>query len=84
MECHNYTSWYETLSEISNSINNNNNFELALAVYTRSPAAYRALQGFGILKLPSKATLQAYTGMKAALLVLLVFISTCMHVMTTC
>ena len=63
------------LSEISNFII----FELALAVYTRSPAAYTALQGFGILKLPSKATLQAYTGMKAMLLVLLVFISMCMH-----
>lgn len=36
---------------------------IALAVYTRSPAAYKALQSFGILKLPSKATLQAYTGM---------------------
>ena len=82
MECHNYTSWYETslyLSELSLKFHN---FELhvALAVYTRSPAAYRALQGFGILKLPSKATLQAYTGMKSALLVLLVFIiSTCVH-----
>lgn len=35
---------------------------LALAVYTRSPAAYAALKSFGILQLPSKATLQAYTG----------------------
>ena len=35
---------------------------LAMAVYTRSPAAYDALKGFGILQLPSKATLQAYTG----------------------
>jgi len=31
-------------------------------VYTRSPAAYKALQSFGILKLPSKSTMQAYTG----------------------
>lgn len=35
---------------------------VALAIYTRSPAAYKALQSFDILKLPSKATLQAYTG----------------------
>ena len=35
----------------------------ALAVYARSPAAYRALQSFGVLNLPSKATLQAHTGM---------------------
>ena len=34
---------------------------IVLAVYTRSPAAYKALQSFGILKLPSKVTLQAYT-----------------------
>ena len=35
---------------------------IALAVYIRSPAAYKALQSFDILKLPSKSTLQAYTG----------------------
>ena len=35
---------------------------VALAVYVRSPAAYKALEGFGILKLPSKSTMQAYTG----------------------
>ena len=35
---------------------------LALVVYTRSPVAYAALKSFGILQLPSKATLQAYTG----------------------
>ena len=35
---------------------------LALAVYVRSPAAYKALQNFGILKLPCKSTMQAYTG----------------------
>ena len=35
---------------------------LALAVYTRSPAVYKALQSFGILKLPSKSTMQAFTG----------------------
>lgn len=35
---------------------------LALAVYTRSPAAYDALRSFGIIQLPCKATLQAYTG----------------------
>ena len=34
----------------------------ALAVYVRSPAAYEALKGFSLLQLPSKATLQAYTG----------------------
>ena len=35
---------------------------LALAVYVRSPAAYKALESSGILKLPSKSTMQAYTG----------------------
>ena len=35
---------------------------VALGVYIRSPAAYKALQSFDILKLPSKSTLQAYTG----------------------
>ena len=35
---------------------------LALAVYCRSPAAYDALKSFGILQLPSRSTLQAYTG----------------------
>jgi len=35
---------------------------IALAVYTRSPAAYKALQSFGILKLSAKSTMQAYTG----------------------
>ena len=35
---------------------------VALAIYTRSPAAYKALQSFKILKLLSKATMQAYTG----------------------
>jgi len=31
-------------------------------VYTRSPAAYDALKRFSILQLPSKSTLQGYTG----------------------
>ena len=35
---------------------------LALAVYTRSTAAYDALKSFEILQLPLKATLQVYTG----------------------
>lgn len=35
---------------------------LALAVYARSPAAYDALKSFKILQLPSKSTLQSYTG----------------------
>ncbi|XP_065904955.1 uncharacterized protein [Dysidea avara] len=35
---------------------------MALAIYTRSPAAYKALQSFDILKLPSKSTMQAFTG----------------------
>ena len=34
---------------------------VALAVFVRSPAAYEALKGFGLLQL-SRATLQAYTG----------------------
>ena len=37
-------------------------FSLALAVFVRSPAAYEALKSFNILQLPSRATLQAYTG----------------------
>jgi len=35
---------------------------IVLVVYAHSPAAYRALESFGILKLPSKSTMQAYTG----------------------
>jgi len=35
---------------------------LALAIYTRSPAAYVALKELDILKLPSKAILQSYSG----------------------
>ena len=31
-------------------------------MYVRSPAAYEALKSFNILQLPSRATLQAYTG----------------------
>ena len=34
----------------------------ALAVYSRSRAAYEALKSFKLLQLPSKSTLQAYTG----------------------
>ena len=34
---------------------------VALAVFVRS-AAYEALKGFGLIQLPSRATLQAYTG----------------------
>ena len=37
-------------------------FSLALAVFVRSSAAYEALKSFNILQLPSRATLQAYTG----------------------
>ena len=39
-------------------------FSVALAVYTRSPAAaaYEALKSFEILQLPSRFTLQSYTG----------------------
>lgn len=35
---------------------------LALAVFTRSPAAYEALRSFNILQLPSRSMLQSYTG----------------------
>ena len=35
---------------------------LALAVYVRSPAAYEALKSFKVLQLPSRSTLQSYTG----------------------
>ena len=31
-------------------------------MYVQSPAAYKALESFEILKLPSKSTIQAYTG----------------------
>ena len=34
----------------------------ALAVFIRSPAAYEALKHFNILSLPSRSTIQAYTG----------------------
>ena len=34
----------------------------ALVVFVRSPAAYEDLKSFNILQLPSRATLQAYTG----------------------
>ena len=35
---------------------------VALAVFVRSPAAYEALKSFDVLQLPSRLTLQAYTG----------------------
>ena len=35
---------------------------LALAIFTRSPAAYEALKSFKILQLSSTSTLQFYTG----------------------
>ena len=35
---------------------------IALAVYCRSPSAYDALKSFGILQLPSKSSLQSFTG----------------------
>lgn len=35
---------------------------LALAVYCRSPAAYSALKDSSLIQLPSRSTLQAYTG----------------------
>ncbi len=38
------------------------NLYIALAVFVRSPAAYEALKEFNLLQLPSRATLQAYTG----------------------
>ena len=37
-------------------------FYLALAIFTRSPAAYEALKSFKILQLPSRSTLQSYNG----------------------
>ena len=37
-------------------------FLSALAVFVRSPTAYEALKSFGILQLPARSTLQAYTG----------------------
>ena len=37
-------------------------FPTGLVVYIRSPATYEALKSFGILQLPARSTLQAYTG----------------------
>ena len=37
-------------------------FFVALAIFTRSAAAYEALKSFGILQLPSRSLLQSYTG----------------------
>ena len=37
-------------------------YNIALAVFTRSPSAYEALKSFNILQLPSRSTLQSYTG----------------------
>ena len=37
-------------------------WSIALAVYVRSLAAYEALKSFNIMQLPSKSTLQSYTG----------------------
>ena len=39
-------------------------FRMALAVYIRSPAAYRALKGFHILQLPCISTLKSFTRAK--------------------
>ena len=35
---------------------------VALAVFIRSPAAYEALKSFNVLQLPSRSTIQSYTG----------------------
>lgn len=37
-------------------------FYAALAIFTRSPAAYEALKSFDVLQLPSRSLLQSYTG----------------------
>ena len=37
-------------------------FYVALVIFTRSPAAYKALKNFDILQLPSQSLLQSYTG----------------------
>lgn len=34
---------------------------VALAIFVRSPAAYKALKSFKLLQLPSRSTLQMYT-----------------------
>ena len=36
-------------------------FQLALAIYARSPSAYEALRKFGILQLPGASTLKTFT-----------------------
>ena len=35
---------------------------IALAIFTRSAAAYEALKSFDVLQLPSRSLLQSYTG----------------------
>ena len=35
---------------------------VALAIFVRSPAAYEALKSFNVLQLPSRSTIQSYTG----------------------
>ena len=37
-------------------------WRIALAIYTRSAAAYEALKSFEIVQLPSRSLLQSYTG----------------------
>ena len=53
-----------TLILVHNKVTNNYYYNyidiLALAVFTRSPAAYDALKGFKLLQLPSRRTLKDY------------------------
>ena len=48
-----------------------------ITALARSPAAYRALQSFGLIQLPSKATMQAYTGKNTCTVYIIKFCHTC-------
>ena len=57
-------SWKDQKSNVTGARGNKWNtitFRMALAVYVRSPAAYKALKGFKILQLPCVSTLKSFT-----------------------
>ena len=58
---------------------------LALAVYCCSPAVYGALKSFELLQLPSRSTLQAFTGAFLEdcgnFVLRFFFLSACIHVL---
>ena len=58
MEC--YYCENGCVNNVKHSVVCGDCFVLALAVFTRSPAAYDALKSFKLLQLPSKRTLKDY------------------------